>query len=50
MVESINSSELVKDDREVARMSNDKMILPMITPRAFRNMIKNSERILENSR
>jgi acylglycerol lipase len=47
---NINPTELCKDEREVIRLVNDKLILPLASPRAFRSLIKNCERILENSR
>lgn len=47
---NINPSELCKDDREVARIISDKRVLPLASPRSFRSIIKNCERILENCR
>lgn len=50
MTGNINPTALCKDDREIPRITNDKRILPIATPRSFRSVIKNSERVLENSR
>ncbi len=47
---SINPTELCKDEREVARIINDKRVIPLASPRAFRSLLKNCERILENCR
>jgi alpha-beta hydrolase superfamily lysophospholipase len=45
---SINPTDLCKDDREIARLINDKRILPLASPRTMRSLLKNCERILEN--
>lgn len=47
---NINPTELCKDEREIIRILNDKRIIPLASPRSFRSMIKNCERILENCR
>jgi acylglycerol lipase len=47
---NINPTELCKDEREIMRIINDKKIIPMASPRSFRSMIKNCERVLENCR
>lgn len=47
---NINPTELCKDENEIIRILNDKRILPLATPRTFRSIIKNCERILENCR
>lgn len=46
----INPTELCKDEREIVRILNDKRIVPLASPRAFRSIIRNSERILDNSK
>ena len=47
---NINPSHLTKDENEIVRILNDPKIIPLGTPRSFRSMLKNCERILENSR
>ena len=46
----ISPGDLCKDEKEIVRIINDKLMLPVATPRSFRGMFKQSERILENSR
>lgn len=45
----INPTELVKDEREVARILNNKLIIPLASPRAFKSMIRNCKTIIENA-
>jgi alpha-beta hydrolase superfamily lysophospholipase len=47
---NINPTELCKDEREIIRIINDKRILPLASPRSFRSIVKNCERVLENCR
>jgi acylglycerol lipase len=47
---NINPTELVKDEREIIRILNNKQIIPLATPKSARNILKNCERILENCR
>jgi acylglycerol lipase len=45
---SINPTDLCKDNKQIPRLINDKRILPLASPRAYRSLLKNCERILEN--
>ena len=47
---NINPTELCKDEREIIRILNDRRIIPLATPRTFRSIVKNSQRVLENCR
>jgi len=47
---NVNPTELCKDEREITRIINDKRIIPLASPRSFRSIIKNCERVLENCR
>jgi hypothetical protein len=50
MTGNINPTELCKDEREIVRILNDKRILPLATPRAFRSMVRNCNTIVPNSK
>jgi len=47
---NINPTDLCKDEREIIRILNDKKMIPLATPRSFRSVVKNCQRILENCR
>ena len=47
---NINPTDLCKDEREIIRILNDKKMIPLATPRSFRSIVKNCQRILENCR